>query len=79
MDTDLLVRVKKSLSTPLGTLMNNIRTWLDHQGIQPVDFKPITLDSGLAFDVSFQNPQQAEFFRTEFGPRPLQISGRPAA
>jgi len=70
MDTDVSVRVKKSFNTPLGTLMNNMRTWLDHQRIQPVDFKPITLDSGLAFDVVFQNPQQAGVFRAEFGSRP---------
>jgi hypothetical protein len=69
---DLSVRVKKPLNTPLSTLMSDMRTWLDHQGIQPINFKPITLDSGLAFDVSFRHPQQAEFFRAVFDPQPTR-------
>ena len=69
---DLLVRVKKPLHTSLQNLMNDMRSWLDHRGIEPVNFKPITLDSGLAFDVSFCYLQQADVFRGKFERRLLR-------
>jgi hypothetical protein len=47
--------------------MNDMRTWLDHQGIQPMGFKAITLDAGnVAFDVEFRHADQATLFRAAF-------------
>jgi hypothetical protein len=68
-DSDLLVRVKKPLSTSAAVLMNDMRVWLDSQGILPIGFNPLTLDSGVAFDVHFRHPRQAQLFRAEFGRR----------
>jgi len=68
-DINLSVRVRKPLSTSAGTLMSDMHIWLDSQGIQPIRFKPLTLDSGVAFDVHFRHPQQAQLFRAQFDRR----------
>ena len=63
----MLVRVPKLPNSSSGLLMNDMRTWLDHQGIQPMSFKTITLDVGsVAFDVEFRHANQAALFRTAF-------------
>jgi len=44
-----------------------MRTWLDHKGIQPKEFKAITLPfGGVAFDVEFHHADQATLFRAAF-------------
>ena len=61
------VRIEHLRGSSVGSLMSDMRTWLDHQGIQPTDFKAITLPfGGLAFDVGFRHPGQATLFRTTF-------------
>jgi hypothetical protein len=63
----ICVRVEHSRSSSVGLLMSDMRTWLDHQGIQPMAFKAITLPFGsVAFDVEFRSPDQATLFRTAF-------------
>ena len=66
--SDLMcVRVEHLRGSSLGSLMSDMRTWLDHQGIQPTDFKALTLPFGtVAFDVQFRHPGQATLFRTAF-------------
>ena len=66
---DLLVRVANAPGGSLGSLMSDMRTWLDHQGIQPIEFKTNTLDVGsIVFDVGFRHVDQAALFRTAFAP-----------
>jgi hypothetical protein len=63
------IRVEHLPGSSVGSLMNDMRTWLDHQGIQPKAFKASTLPFGsVAFDVEFQHPGQAMLFRTAFAP-----------
>ena len=63
----MLVRVAKLPNSSSGLLMNDMRTWLDHHGIQPTGFKAITLDAGdVAFDVEFRLADQAALFRAAF-------------
>ena len=66
--SDLMcVRVEHSRGSSVGSLMSDMRTWLDHQGIQPMAFKAITLPFGtVALDVAFRHPDQATLFRTAF-------------
>jgi hypothetical protein len=62
-----LVRVTKLPNSSNARLMSDMRTWLDHQGIQPRGFNAITLDGGnVAFDVEFRNADQAALFRATF-------------
>ena len=61
------VRIEHLRGSSIGLLMSDMRTWLDHQGIQPMDFKPITLPFGaIAFDVEFRQPVHAALFRAAF-------------
>ena len=63
----MCVRVEHLRSSSVGSLMSDMRIWLDHQGIQPMDFKATTLPFGtVALDVAFRHPDQATLFRTAF-------------
>ena len=63
----MCVRVEHLRGSSVGLLMSDMRTWLDHQGIQPMDFKAITLPLGtIALDVEFRHPDQASMFRVAF-------------
>jgi hypothetical protein len=47
--------------------MNDMRTWLDYQGIQPMRFDAITFEAGdVAFDIEFRHHDQAALFRSAF-------------
>lgn len=64
---DMCVKVEYLPGSSVGSLMSDMRTWLDHQGVQPTIFKAITLPlGGIAFDVEFRSPDQATLFRTAF-------------
>jgi hypothetical protein len=61
-----LVRVEAPLGSSLGNFMSDMRIWFDHEGIQPMNFKSVTLEHGVAFDVDFRHLQHAELFRGAF-------------
>jgi hypothetical protein len=64
-----LVRVPTLPNGSVGRLMSDMRTWLDHQGIQPIEFKTATLTVGnIACDVEFRDIDQAALFRAAFIP-----------
>jgi len=59
----------------VGAFMNNLRIWLDHLHIQPVDFVPVRLGDGhLAFDVHFRQKEHATLFRQAFCVREIERS-----
>lgn len=45
-----------------GGMMSEIRTWLDHNKIEPASFKQV--DS--AFEIGFSRDEEAEFFKNSF-------------
>ena len=62
----LVVRVERSGKT-LGTAMNEIRSWLDSQKIEPVDFRAGECGSGaVAFEIRFKREDEARQFEQEF-------------
>ena len=50
----------------LGETMNDIRTWLDAEKIEPVDFKTVVSHAGIGFEISFETEQEAERFQERF-------------
>ena len=65
----MLVRVPTLPGGSVGLLMSEMRTWLDHQGIQPIAFKTARLEVGnVACDVEFRHVDQAALFRAAFVP-----------
>jgi hypothetical protein len=60
-----VVRVEQIPETGIsfGAIMNDLRTWLDHRQIQPVDFKTLPRSlGGMGFEITFASPQDARFF-----------------
>jgi hypothetical protein len=64
--SSFIVRVEKP-ETALANAMNEMRIWLDHTRLQPVGFKIATAgNTGIAFDVTFQNKADAAQFEQAF-------------
>ena len=61
----LIVRFDAPLGMTFGVAMNNIRTWLDSNKIQPLNFRP-TVGPGIAFELSFRAEHEARRFRKQF-------------
>jgi hypothetical protein len=62
-----IVRVEEIPETGIsfGLTMNDIRTWLDHHQIQPVEFKTIPRSfGGMGFQITFANHHDAQHFGT---------------
>ena len=61
-----VVRITRSHGTPVGNLMNDIRSWLDSKKIEPVEFKSTVSEQELEFSIHFQDEEQANLFRRAF-------------
>jgi hypothetical protein len=62
-----LVRIEHIPGSSVGSLLSDMRTWLDHHGIQPCEFRTATIAvDDIAFDVEFRHAQQAALFRVAF-------------
>ena len=64
--TPIVMRAENRPDTPLGRTMNEIRTWLDTEKIQPVNFKTIVSSAGFGFEISFKSEREAERFQQRF-------------
>ena len=63
----ICVRVEHLHGSSVGSLMSDMRTWLDHHEIELKAFRATTLPfGGVAFDVEFRRPSQATLFRAAF-------------
>ena len=66
------VRVEKmpEIGISFGDTMNDIRTWLDHNNIQPVVLKTIDRSpAGRGFEITFSNHHDARHFGTSTAER----------
>jgi hypothetical protein len=66
-ESRVTVCIDRPSGTSLGMIMSDIRTWLDSNKIQPVDFKPTVGADGIGFDISFHTQEEAARFISEFG------------
>ena len=68
MASNQLVRIEHIPgSSSVALLMNDMRTWLDHNGIQPCAFRTASIDvDGIVFHVEFRHADQAALFRAAF-------------
>ena len=53
-------------NAPLVKVLNEIRTWLDSERIEPIRFKIVVGRSGLGFEISFRSQREAERFQEQF-------------
>jgi hypothetical protein len=62
-----VVRIEKKPECSFGSTMNDIRTWLDHRGIDVLSFKPVAkADTGAGFKIAFRTEDEAHLFESEF-------------
>jgi hypothetical protein len=62
------VRIEKP-DTSLADAMSEMREWLDHHQVKPVEFKialAMTGVSGIVFDIRFQREEEAIRFERVF-------------
>ena len=59
-----MVVVRSSKNLPLGKTINDLRTWLDSERIEPVVFKTI----GGRFEIGFRGEREAKRFQQRFAP-----------
>ena len=60
------IRIEKPVTASFGGTMNEIRTWLDHRKIQPVDSRPINTTYGFGFELGFRTEDEARLFKRDF-------------
>ena len=62
----LTVHFARPPGTPLGDLMNEIRSWLDSNWIQPVEFRSTVSEREIGFSIRFRGEAQASLFERAF-------------
>jgi hypothetical protein len=60
------IEVNRPAGTPIGEIMNEIRSWLDRNKIEAVDFRTVVGHEGIGFEIRFRTEQDAERFQREF-------------
>jgi hypothetical protein len=62
-----VVQAENSRSIPLAKAMRDIRTWLDSERIEPVQFRTVVVGrAGLGFEIRFREAREAERFQERF-------------
>ena len=66
LDPPFTVRVEKP-ETMLANAINEMRAWLDHHEVKPVEFKiAMTGMPGIVFDIRFRREEEATLFERAF-------------
>jgi hypothetical protein len=66
LDPPFTIRIEKP-ETALAETMNEMRTWLDKHGFQPIEFTiAMTGIPGIVFDVQFRSEDEAVLFEQVF-------------
>ena len=64
--TSTKIEVNRPPGAPIGTIMNEIRSWLDQNRIEPIDFKTVVGHAGIGFEIRCRTEGEAERFQREF-------------
>jgi hypothetical protein len=61
-------RVEKPITTPTGEMMNAMRSWLDAQRIEPLEFRmrPVGGGQSVEFELRFSTADDAALFEQQF-------------
>lgn len=69
MALEMAVRVKRPRKTSLRDFFADMRCWLDHQSIEPAEFRRTAADDRREFEVRFNRLGDASLFGRRFGVR----------
>jgi hypothetical protein len=61
-----IAKVRISKDASLGATMNQMRTWLDKQKIQPAHWEAIVDARGFTVTIAFHRDDESELFRRQF-------------
>ena len=64
--TSTKIEVIRPAGVPIGSIMSEIRSWLDQNKIEPIDFKTVVGREGIGFEIRFRTEGEAERFQREF-------------
>ena len=64
--SSIKIEVHQPAGTPIGEIMNEVRSWLDRNRIEPIDFKTVVGREGIGFEIRFRNDDEAERFHRDF-------------
>src|SRR5205814_10580986 len=64
--TSTKIEVSRPAGAPIGSIMNEIRSWLSQNKIEPIDFKTVVERAGIGFEIRFRTEGEAERFQREF-------------
>lgn len=61
-----VIRIEVPFGTSFGTTMNEIRTWLDSNKIQPANCRSVQISTGTELEINFHNEDDASRFEQQF-------------
>ena len=64
--TPIKIEVHGPTGTPIGHIMNEVRSWLDRNRIEPIEFKTVVGREGIGFEIRFRTEEEAQRFQREF-------------
>ena len=66
---EMVVRVKRRPRTSLGNFFADMRSWLDHESIEPAEFRKTAAGNRGEFEVRFNPLGDASLFGRRFSVR----------
>jgi hypothetical protein len=60
------VCIETPVGTPLGDSINDVRPWLDHHKIEPIEFKLETKGGFITLEIRFRGQDEARLFERDF-------------
>ena len=64
--TPIKIEVHRPTGTPIGDILNEVRSWLDRNRIEPIEFKTAVGRKGIGFEIRFRTEDEAQRFQREF-------------
>ena len=61
--SSIKIEVHQPAGTPIGEIMNEVRSWLDRNRIEPIDFKTVVGREGIGFEISGSRPLVSRGYR----------------
>jgi hypothetical protein len=60
------ITINRPAGTPIRQIINEIRSWLDENGIEPMDFRTLVGREGIGFEIRLRTEEESERFQRAF-------------
>src|ERR1043165_1752566 len=76
--TPIKIEVHRPTGTPIGDILNEVRSWLDRNRIEPIEFKTAVGREGIGFEIRyFVQRMRRNAFNGSSRSRPIRDPYRP--